>query len=260
VALPVVLAELGSPSAARRLVPFVALFPGAVWMAVSADGLFAGTAVSGLALVCRGAARGRQRASLAGGLLLGSAVFLSYGLVLFGVVVLLAAVLTVRRRGLRRTARPWLVATAGVVLVATVHLGLGFNWVIGLARLHVRYFQGIASARPFSYFVYADLAAWLVSCSPLLSVGLGRSIRAAAGPGPGIVDRPAALLALSGLAAVVLADASGLSKAETERIWLAFGVVAFAGLALLRGRAAMWALVASAGSAVLVNHLLDTGW
>ena len=43
-------------AAARRLVPFVALFPGAVWMAVSADGLFAGVAVSGLALVCVGAA------------------------------------------------------------------------------------------------------------------------------------------------------------------------------------------------------------
>jgi methylthioxylose transferase len=189
-------------------------------------------------------------------------VFLSYGLVLFGVVVLLAAVLTVRRRGLRRTATPWLVTTAGVVVVATVHLSLGFNWVIGLARLRVRYYQGVASARPFSYFVYADLAAWLVSCSPLLAVGLWRSIRAVAGPGraTSTTDRTTALLALSGLVAVAMADASALSKAETERIWLAFGLVASAGLALLRDRAARWALVASAGSGVLVNHLLDTGW
>ena len=87
VALPVTLRELGAAPAARRVVPFVALFPGAVWMAVSADGLFAGVAVSGLALACLGAVRGRLRASLAGGLLLGAAVFLSYGLVLFGVVV-----------------------------------------------------------------------------------------------------------------------------------------------------------------------------
>ena len=59
VALPVVLRELGAGAAARRLVPFVALFPGAVWMAVSADGLFAGVAISGLALVCVGAVRHR---------------------------------------------------------------------------------------------------------------------------------------------------------------------------------------------------------
>ena len=57
VALPVTLRELGAAAAARRLVPLVALFPGAVWMAVSADGLFAGVAVSGLALVCVGAVR-----------------------------------------------------------------------------------------------------------------------------------------------------------------------------------------------------------
>ena len=68
-------------------------------MAVSADGLFAGVAVSGLALVCLGAAQGKILASLAGGLLLGIAVFLSYGLVLFGLVVLLAILLTVSQRG-----------------------------------------------------------------------------------------------------------------------------------------------------------------
>jgi hypothetical protein len=69
-----------------------------------------------------------------------------------------------------------------------------------------------------------------------------------------------ALLALSGVLAALLADLSALSKAETERIWLAFGAVAYASLSLLRGRAAAWALVASAGSALLVNHLYDTGW
>jgi len=52
VALPATLRELGAEAASRRIVSFVALFPGAVWMAVSADGLFAGVAVSGLALVC----------------------------------------------------------------------------------------------------------------------------------------------------------------------------------------------------------------
>ena len=135
IALPATLRELGAEAAARRLLPSIALFPGAVWMAVSADGLFAGVAVAGLALVCMGAARGRILASLAGGLLLGIAVFLSYGLVLFGLVVLLVMLLTVRHRGLRSVVAPWLVATVEFAAVAAVHLALGFNWVSGLLAL-----------------------------------------------------------------------------------------------------------------------------
>jgi hypothetical protein len=262
VALPATLRALSAEEAGRRLVPFVALFPGAVWMAVSADGLFAGVAVSGLALVCIGAACGRILASLTGGLLLGIAVFLSYGLVLFGFVVLLAMLLTVRQRGLRSVVVPWLIATVGFVAVAAVHLALGFNWVSGLLALRSRYYQGIASQRPFSYFVYADLAAWLVSCSPLLAIGIVRSMGALSKGRalPWTQDRVVALLAISGVLAALVADLSGLSKAETERIWLSFGVIAYAGLALPRGRRATWALATSAAWALVVNHLLNTGW
>ena len=52
-------------------------------------------------------------------------VFLSYGLVLFGIVVLTAVALSVRQRGLRPSAGPWLVACAGVAAVAAVHLASG---------------------------------------------------------------------------------------------------------------------------------------
>ncbi|MBA3529580.1 MAG: hypothetical protein H0T91_09785 [Propionibacteriaceae bacterium] len=262
VALPVVLRDLGAEGAGRRIVPFVALFPGGVWMAVSADGLFAGVALTGLALVCHGASHGRLLASLAGGLLLGTAVFLSYGLVLFGLVVLLAVVITTRQRGLRRTAAPWLLAVGGTLAVAAVHLAFGFNWVTGLSQLRIRYYQGIASQRPFSYFVYANVAAWLISCSPLLAIGVSRSVGVLTRGrnGSSAQDRVVALIALSGVLAAVVADLSALSKAETERIWLTFGVVAWSGLALLRGRGASWALAGGAVSALLVNHLLDTGW
>jgi methylthioxylose transferase len=262
VAMPVALCELGAEAASRRVVPFVALFPGAVWMAVSADGLFTGVAVVGLALMCLGAARGWILGSLAGGLLLGIAVFLSYGLVLFGVIVLLAMLLTVRQKGWRSVLVPWLVATIGFVTVAGVHLALGFNWVSGLVGLRVRYYQGIASQRPLSYFVYADLAAWMVSCSPLLAIGVVRSmaVLSKGRGGPWMQDRIVALLALSGVLAALVADFSALSKAETERIWLAFGVIAYTGLALLRDRGARGALIASAAWALLVNHLLNTGW
>jgi hypothetical protein len=260
--LPLTLRELGAEVAGRRLVPLIALFPGAVWLAVSADGLFAGVALSGLALACRGAVRRRVVPSLLGGLLLGVAIFLSYGLVLFGFVVLIAVILTVRRARLRRVLVPWLIAAAGFVAVAAVHLALGFNWLSGLLALRLRYYQGIAGQRPFCYFVYANLAAWLISCSPLLAIGIVRSIAALrhAGRGPWTQDRIVAMLALSGVLAALIADLSALSKAETERIWLAFGVIAYSGLALLRGRRASWVLVVSATWALLVNHLLDTGW
>ncbi|HEX3199154.1 MAG TPA: hypothetical protein VHR39_16520 [Propionibacteriaceae bacterium] len=261
VAIPVTVRELGASSAARRAVPFVALFPGAVWMAVSADGLFAGVATSGLALVCAGAIRGSLLASLVGGLLLGTALFLSYGLVLFGLVVLTAMALAVRQRGLRPTVGPWLVACLGVAAVAAIHLAYGFNWVTGLTQLCIRYYQGIASQRPFSYFAYANLAAWLISCSPLLAIAISRSIGVLArGRGPWTEDRVVALMALSGVLAALIADLSALSKAETERIWLTFGVIGCSGLALLRGRWASWALAGGAGWAILVNHLFNTGW
>lgn len=262
VAMPSALRELGAPDAARRLVPFAALFPGAVWMAVSADGLFAGVAAAGFALVCRGAARRRPGSALAGGVLLGVAVFLSYGLVLFGLVVAAALVLTVRRQGLRSVLVPWSLAVLGVLAVVAVHLAFGFNWLTGLAELRVRYYQGIASQRPFSYFVYANLAAWLVACSPVLALGAARAVAVLGRPrrSPWSQDRTVAVVALAGVLAALVADVSALSKAETERIWLGFGVAAYTGMALLRGRAAAWALVGCAGWALLVNHLLDTGW
>jgi methylthioxylose transferase len=262
VTLPLTLRELGAEASARRIVPFIALFPGAVWMAVSADGLFAGVAVSGLAFVCRGAVRRRLMMSLLGGLLIGVAVFLSYGLVLSGLVVVTAVIVTACRNGWRSVAVPWLSATAGFVAVAAVHLAFGFNWVDGLLALRVRYYQGIASDRPFSYFVFANLAAWLISCSPLLAIGIVRSIAALRRAGHQLwtQDRIVALLALAGVLAALIANLSALSKAETERIWLSFGVIAYAGLALLRGRRASLALAGSGTWALLVNHLLNTGW
>jgi methylthioxylose transferase len=267
VGLPVVLRELGAPDAARRLVPFAALMPGAVWMAVSADGLFAGVAVGGLALACRGAnpaqPRARLASSLVGGILLGAAIYLSYGLVLFGLVVLAAVVVAARQAGLRTVLRPWLVSAVGVALVAAAHFALGFNWFVGLARLRVRYYQQTASDRPYSYFVWANVAAWLVAWTPLLAYGGVRAVGVLLRSRRTGLDQDVvvALVSAGGTAAALVADLSAMSKAETERIWLAFGAVAYAALALVRSRwGAAVALVLVAGWAVGVNSLLDTGW
>jgi hypothetical protein len=262
VAVPVIVRELGADAAARRTVPFATLFPGAVWMAVSADGLFAGVATGGLALLIMGAGRRRLLVAGLGGLLLGIAIFLSYGHLLFGLVVITACAVIGYQRGWRQTLPAVLVAGAAVIMVAALHLALGFNWLMGLGELRVRYYQGIAAQRPYAYFVWANIAAWLISCSPLLAVGAARAIGVLSRwrREPFSSDRVVALLGLSGVLAALLADLSGLSKAETERIWLSFGAIAWTTMALLRGQSAPWMLLAAAGWAIGVNHLLDTGW
>ena len=90
IAVCVAVAALGAPLAARTIVPFAVFFPGAVWIGVSADGLFAGVAAWGVALTVLGGRRGRSGRrggwpiAGAGGVLLGIACYLSYGLVLVG--------------------------------------------------------------------------------------------------------------------------------------------------------------------------------
>lgn len=67
-----------------------------------------------------------------------------------------------------------------------------------------------------------------------------------------------AVLVAAAFAALLIADLSGMSKAETERIWLPFAMWLLASCAFLpRPRA--W-LAAQAVLALLLNHLLLTGW
>jgi hypothetical protein len=70
--------------------------------------------------------------------------------------------------------------------------------------------------------------------------------------------RAVVVLPLAAFAAVLVADLSGLSKAEVERIWLPFAVWLPAGAVLLP-HPRRW-LAAQAATALLVNHLMLTGW
>ncbi|WP_159776524.1 hypothetical protein [Streptomyces sp. HM190] len=67
-----------------------------------------------------------------------------------------------------------------------------------------------------------------------------------------------ALLVFLAILALLVADLSGMSKAETERIWLPFAAWLLAAGALLP-RPRTW-LAAQAVLALLLNHLLLTGW
>ncbi|MGI8415536.1 MAG: hypothetical protein ACR2P2_04895 [Nakamurella sp.] len=287
VAVPVVLRVLGAPRAARAVLPFTVFFPGAVWVGVSADGLFAGVAATGLAVALVGVLSRRRFggvAAVAGGLLLGLTLYLSYGLVLLVVIVAAgwvcsAGVLATRGRWLRGWLIGWSLVAVGVLAVVALFSVAGFSWFQGLAELHVRYYQGIASVRPYSYFVWANFAALALSAGPIAAAGLARAVAVLRHPADG---RPAdsrlrvrqlgswwadraemlvpATIAVAALIAVLIADLSGLSKAETERIWLPFGFFLVCGVALLPRRAGRWAITVQVGCALLVNHLVLTQW
>lgn len=276
VAVPVTIRALGAPAAARRVVPYAVFFPGTVWVGVSGDGMFMGVASCGIALAVVGAVgrgRGWPWCAFAGGMLLGLTAYLSYGLVLLGTVVAAAAVCTVlidrRADGTlryRRTGR-WLIVVAGVLVVPACFQLAGFSWLQGLQLLRVRYFQGWGGVRPYSYFVWANLATLVLSAGPVAAAGLLRSLRTAGRPRRvAASDRhraevlvPAALT-VSVIVAITVADLIGLSKGETERIWLPFALWLIPGLALLPRSSARWALAAQVLTALLVNHLLLTRW
>lgn len=283
VTVPVALRALGAAGAARAVVPYLVFFPGAVWVATSADGMFAGVMAAGLAACAWGSTRRSMPAAVVGaavgGLLLAATLYLSYGLAVAVVVVAAVAwcsLRLVRRR--RGSVRPWVLAwvtvVAAVAAVAILFSAAGFHWFSALGLLRTRYYQGIASERPYGYFVWANLAALAVSAGPVVApaaaaatrsgwsalrgaVGAGR--RRANGRSGNSVPVPA-LLTLATLVAVLLADLSGLSKAETERIWLPFGVWLLCGAASLppvwRRRLLQLQIV----TALLVNHLLLTHW
>lgn len=259
-ALAVVIRDLGSPDVARRLLPWGALFPGAVWIGVSADGLFAGVSAMALMACAHGAVRAGARGawlwSLAGGLGAGAMLYLSYGHVLYGLVFVTAAALSVPVVGLHRAAVAWAVSAVGVLAVVAAFTAAGFVWWEALPLVNDRYFEGIASSRPYSYFVWANLAAQVLAASPMVALVIAWAVR---GSRLRPVE-PAAWLSLAGLAVILLADLSGLSKAETERIWLTFTATVWVAAGLAPARWQRTGLLLAGASALAVNHLLLTAW
>ncbi|GAB1691015.1 hypothetical protein [Krasilnikovia sp. M28-CT-15] len=294
VAVPHTVRLLGTGAAARAAVPFAVLFPGAVWSGVSADGLFAGVTAAGIALLAHGVTRRSAGGALAGGMLLAFGCYLSYGLVLMAPIV--AAVGILAGRG-RRTA--WW-ALAGAALVAAGFTAAGFGWPTGYHLVIERYYQGLASRRPYGYWVWADLAVLSVAAGPAAAVIMRRATSAgwrstvdptgawwtgrrghrmgARAAGRAMTgqrrDSPRRntirsvpgsghgrwLLPLAAATAIVAADLSGYSKAEVERIWLPFTGWLMAGAVLIPVADRRTWLAAQAAVALTVNHLLLTTW
>jgi methylthioxylose transferase len=255
-AVVIAVRALADEQTARRAAPFVAMAPTAIWVAVSADGYFAGVAAWGIALLAVAVHRDVRFPALTAagaGLLLGWGVFLSYGLMLMG---LPAAAVLVSARDWRPVWRTLGAATLAAVAVAVTFAVAGFYWFDGYNLVQQRYWQGVAKDRPFQYWSWANLA-----CA-VCAIGLG----GVAGISR-VFDRAAIrrrsgfhLLLLAMLAAIAFADLSMLSKAEVERIWLPFTVWLVAAPALTPVRShRLWLALNTAGALVL-NSIIFTNW
>jgi hypothetical protein len=228
--------------------PFLA-FSSIVFAWSSGDAVFLGVGSWAVALLVLATGSRGRRADLqavAGGVLWAAAIFLSYGIVLLALV---PAAVAWRRRRLR------VLAVAAVPVAGAIGLAAlgGFWWFAGLAATREAYELSLARVRPGWFFVIANLAAVAVALGPAVWVGMSRLRR----PGPW-------LLAGGAIAAVVVADLSGLSKAEVERIWLPFlPWIVVAGGAGFEGASARsrrgW-LSVQLGWTVLVQALVVAPW
>ncbi|MFD5944884.1 hypothetical protein ACFWAZ_01665 [Streptomyces collinus] len=257
VAVLVTIRALADETLARRSAPFLVLAPAAVWMGTSADAYFAAVAAWAVALLALAVTRGSLGWAGASGLLFGLTCYLSYGLTLVALVA--AAVLVLGRHGIRgRPALPvpWL---AGLAVVPVTFTIAGFDWWEAYRLLVTRYGQGAGGIRPYGYWVWANLACTVLVTGLATAAGLRRTadalVRRRTGPRAGV---RLAFLVSAALLALLVADLSGMSKAETERIWLPFALWLLPACAFLPCPRA-W-LTAQALLALLLNHLLITGW
>lgn len=240
---------LADETRARRVAVFAGLAPAAVWMATSADALFTGViAISVATGAVAWAARGRSATywSLAAGILAGASLALSWGApMLLGPLLVLWVVLLTQRR--------WSDAAAmaiGALVVPALLMAGGFDWVEGSRAVREEYYAGVGSSRPRVYFLFANLAAFAVAVGP-------------AGIGSVATLRHSRLWWLVGgaLGGVLLADLSGLSKGEVERIWLPAVPWILVATASVRRRheQAIWTL-ASMLLAVVIEWRLLSPW
>ena len=247
--------------AARRAIPFLVLAPGTAWIATSMDGLFAGVAAWGVALVAVARVQRSTRrvvaVAVASGVVVGCVPYLSYGLLPVAALVVIALLLPLNgaAEGVRAPAargRWW--AAGGVALgVGTVVAAFtagGFWWPDGVRATHRLYVHNYGSgSRPYGYFLLADLAVFVLMIGPAAVAGIAHLH---------VRRNPSGWLVIGALIAIAVSDASGYMRGEVERIWLPYApwVVLAAG-ALSRRRG--WLLLQVA-IALAVQGLVVSPW
>ncbi|MEO5921651.1 MAG: hypothetical protein ABIQ01_10975 [Pseudolysinimonas sp.] len=257
-AVLVTLRRLGAETEARAAAPFLVFGSAAIWMAVSADAAFGAVAAWGLCCLTISATSKRVAAVIgwgaASGLLLGYCVMLSYGLPLLAVLAIAILLMA-------RTWRPLIGAVPAALAVVLGFAVAGFAWWDAYPILTERYYDGIAAHRPYGYWIWGNLGALAVSAGPIAGASVAvaltrlRGIRTLDQP-----NRVALMLVAAAAFSILMADLSGMSKAEVERIWLPFVPWLLLGTALLPERWRRFGLIGHIGFALIVEHLLDTTW
>ena len=214
--------------------------------ATSADALYTTVALLA-ALPLAMAAKADGRSPAAGASALAFASFFSYANLAIGAW---ATLLAWQRSGLRRAAL--LAGACGLALVAfylTLHLATGYDPIGVIEATEGVYREGIASRRPYEFWVFGSPTAFLVAGGLPIAWFALRS----AGAGD------AAARAL--LAVLVTAAVLGFTKAETERIYLYLVPLAcMAAAASLPERRLGTVLGALAAQAFVTELLLYTVW
>jgi hypothetical protein len=253
-AVPAVLVTvraIADEAAARTVAPFAVLVPAAVWVATSADAYFAGVTAWGIALLALAARKDSPARALAGGLLLGLALFLSFGLASAGLIALAVVLVRTTTLAWAGVARVLGVAAVGVGAVFLVFTLGGYWWFDGLAVDAQRVMDGAAyddRIRHLHYFFAANAAAAVIAAGPAVVAGLA-----------GVRGR-LMVLPLAAIVGMAISDGSGLVLGETERIWLPFLVWLLPATATLPPRSQRFWLAVSALLAITVEVVVRSPW
>jgi hypothetical protein len=238
--------ELLDEPRARTATLLYVFAPSAVlYGATSADALYATVAM--LAAVPLAAAAGGRPTLGLGAAMLALASFFSYANLAIGAW---AALLAERRAGLRRAvALACACAAALGAFYLLLHLATGYDPIGVLRATETVYREGIASRRPYEFWVVGSPVAFLGALGIPIAWYALRSVGARFAP------------ALALAAVVVIAAVLGFTKAETERIYqFLVPIACVAAAATLPERHLTLALGALAAQALAIQLLVYTVW
>lgn len=256
--------RVAGDSTVRSVATVAPFAPFVLWVATSADALIAAAVVwsvyfaVGFAFPDPRARRARIPDGVRASLLAGAALCCSYG-----AAVLLTPTWCLLSLGLYRCQRDErkkgaIVVGMGLLALPVGLAVLGFDWLGAFEATKIRYSGGVAATRPAGYFITANLAAFAIATGVALAFGLvgywPTIARASSGQAMQVIF-------WSGLAAVALADLSGFSKGEVERIWLPVTIlVASMGAACVPRVAHRWVLASGLMLAFWVQVAIITPW
>ena len=228
----------------RSAVLLVALSPAATLYGVlSTDAMFA---TLGLVAACLLLAPGLP-SRIAGGVALAVASFFSWALLAIGTF---ATLVLWQRDGLATAVRVGLIAGAALAgFYGVLHVVSGFDPIGAVRAAGEAYDLGISNARPYLYWLFGSPVAFAVA------LGLPTAWYAARALGAG--NEAAVALA----AVIAISVLIGLTKAETERIWLFMvPLAAVAAAALVPVRRMPLILSLLMAQALAASLLLETIW